>query len=133
MTLRAHTARVAYAGPDRLDITAKSADPAGRAFAPSWAILGPALELRRTGGPVAMAYAWPEYAAAYTSEMRASYKRDRAAWDALLALDRVVLVCYCTDAAHCHRRVLAEILARLGAVDAGEIEHEPPRQIGLGL
>ena len=44
MTLRVHTARVSYGGADRLDITRKSAPPEGIAFAPSWAILRPALD-----------------------------------------------------------------------------------------
>lgn len=34
---------------------------------------------------------------------------------------RMVLVCYCADAERCHRRVLAGILAKLGAVDRGEL------------
>lgn len=45
MTLTVHTARVSYDGADRLDITRKSAGPEGIAFAPSWAILRPALDL----------------------------------------------------------------------------------------
>lgn len=43
MTLTVHTARVSYDGADRLDITRKSAGPDGIAFAPSWAIVKPAL------------------------------------------------------------------------------------------
>ncbi len=34
MTLLVHTARITYAGHDRLDLTRKSGDPT---FAPSWA------------------------------------------------------------------------------------------------
>ena len=63
---------------------------------------------------------WSAYVHAYRHEMRASYKAHRAAWDALLARERVTLVCYCTDAEHCHRRVLARILVKLGATDQGE-------------
>lgn len=117
MTLLVHTARVTYSGPDRLDITRKSGDPT---FAPSWSILRPMLALRREQGPVAVAYVWPQYAADYTTEMRASYREHRAAWDALLARDEVTLVCYCTDPMHCHRTVLAEILGKLGATMRGE-------------
>ena len=60
-------------------------------------------------------------------------KVERAAWDALLARPAVVLVCYCTDPARCHRRVLAELLAKLGAVDLGEVERAPAPQMGLAL
>lgn len=49
-----------------------------------------------------------------------SYRDHRAAWDALLARDEVTLVCYCTDAAHCHRTVLSGILGKLGATVCGE-------------
>ena len=45
MSLIVHTARVSYGGADRLDVTRKSAGPEGIVFAPSWAILRPALDL----------------------------------------------------------------------------------------
>lgn len=114
---RIYTARVTYAGPDRLDITRKSAE-AGLPFAPSWAILRPMIALRRAGGDELAA--WPQYVDDYTAEMRASYRDRRAAWDWLLARPEVTLVCYCTDPAHCHRTVLAGILAKLGATVCGE-------------
>lgn len=65
---------------------------------------------------------WTAYAIAYTGEMRVAYWYRGGSWKALLARPRVVLVCYCTDPERCHRRVLAGILTRLGAVDHGEIE-----------
>lgn len=113
-----YTARISYAGTERLDITRKSAGPDGLPFAPSWRILGPMLALRRAGVPAA--WAWRRYVEEYTAEMRASYREQRAAWDRLLARDEVTLVCYCTDAAHCHRTLLAEILGKLGAQVQGE-------------
>jgi uncharacterized protein YeaO (DUF488 family) len=120
MTLGVYTARVTYAGPDRLDITRSKAGPDGLPFAPSWKILRPMLELRREQGAMAAAYAWPQYVSAYTAEMRASYRDHRAAWDQLLARDAVTLLCYCTDPAQCHRTVLAGILGKLGADVRGE-------------
>lgn len=115
MTLFVYTSRVTYAGPDRLDVTRKSGDPT---FAPSWEILRPMIALRRAGGDELDA--WPRYVADYTAEMRTSYRSQRAAWDALLSRDEITLCCYCTDAQHCHRTVLAEILGKLGAVVRGE-------------
>jgi uncharacterized protein YeaO (DUF488 family) len=57
-----------------------------------------------------------EYQVRYLAEMRRSYRTQRAAWDALLAREAVTLVCYCVDAARCHRRLLAAvILPKLGA------------------
>lgn len=120
MATRVHTARVAYGGADRLDITRKSAWPDGLPFAPSWSILGPILRLRRSDDPFAVEHAWPKYVADYTAEMRASYRENRPAWDALLARGEVTLVCYCTYPTRCHRTVLAEILAKLGADVRGE-------------
>lgn len=124
--LHIHTARVSYAGPHRLDITRKSADDFGLAFAPSWKLLGPALKARDAGE--LDEDAWRAYEAAYTDEMRASYREHRLSWDGLLAMERAVLVCYCTDAERCHRRVLAGILAKLGAIDEGEIRAEPAQE-----
>lgn len=117
MTLLVHTARISYRGADRLDVTRKSAGSDGLPFAPSWRILRPALAARDLGQ---LAEAWPRYVEAYTAEMRASYREHRSAWDALLSRDEVTLVCYCTDPAHCHRTVLAELLGKLGATYAGE-------------
>ncbi len=117
MTLLVHTSRVTYAGPDRLDVTRKSGDPT---FAPSWAILRPMLALRRAEGAMSVAYAWPRYVRDYTAEMRTSYRLNRAVWDVLLARESATLLCYCTDAAHCHRTVLAGILGKMGATVRGE-------------
>ena len=149
MTLTVHTARVSYDGADRLDVTRKSAGP-GIVFAPSWAILRPALDalrcaesmraaadvapfpgadpVRYVEGAEAMRRAadavrdstWALYVEAYRGEMRESYRTQRAAWDALLARESVTLVCYCADPARCHRTLLAGILAKLGATVAGE-------------
>lgn len=130
--LTVRTARLSYDGADRLDIARASCGPDGEPFAPSWDILLPILALRRSDAR-ALEAAWPKYAADYTAEMRASYRRKRAAWDALLARPAVVLVCYCTDPARCHRRVLAELLAKLGAVDLGEVARAPAPQMGLAL
>lgn len=118
MTLLIRTARVSYRGPDRLDVTRKSARFDGIAFAPSWGILEPALQARRDGR---LDEAWPGYVADYTTEMRRSYREQRGAWDALLERETVTLVCYCKQADRCHRTVLADILVKLGATYEGEV------------
>jgi uncharacterized protein YeaO (DUF488 family) len=142
MTLRVYAARLGTRDPDALNITRKSATGDGLAFAPSWAILRPALDARRAveemlrvasgssevaglaADEAAMmwAEAWAAYVPAYVEEMRASYRRDRGPWERLLARGRVVLACYCTDAEHCHRALLGSvILPKLGAVWCGEV------------
>jgi hypothetical protein len=145
-----YTARISSRDPDVFDITAKSGGVEGAPFAPSWEILRPALAAR-TQALTLIAEAkrepqhrifhegraleiedaaWAVYQPAYRLEMRTSYKANRAAWDQLLARRRVVLVCYCTDEKRCHRRLLAGYLAKLGAVDQGELVAEV-RQVEL--
>lgn len=152
MTLYVHTARVSYAGPDRFDVTRKSGTDIGKLFAPSWAILRPALDARKRAAKMRAdadareaataavrpdlaglvrrnmlasaermeREAWGRYVPAYLEEMTQSCARYRRHWDELLAGELVTLVCYCVDAQHCHRRILAELLATKGAMDCGE-------------
>lgn len=120
MTLIVHTARIAYHGPDRLDVTQKTSGPDGRPFAPSGAILWPMKRLEWRASAEVFERAWPGYVDAYTREMRTSYREQRPAWDALLAWPEVTLVCFCARAERCHRSVLAEILGKLGADVKGE-------------
>lgn len=96
--LSVHTAHISYPGPDRLDVSQG-------VFAPL------------AGSHVVLASD-----EVYLQEMRQLYRRDRGQFEALLQAPRVVLCCYCTDPATCHRTVLARILVRLGARHYGEIE-----------
>ena len=146
--LMVYAARIGTRDPDALNITRKGNDPIGVVWAPSHAILRPALDLRRIAGALVAGAAearangaddrvdvgddiaariegatWALYREAYLMEMRESYRRDRGAWERLLARERTCLVCYCVDAEHCHRRILgAHILPRLGAVWCGELD-----------
>jgi hypothetical protein len=140
--LRVLTASMSYRGPHRFDITRKSGGPAGDPFAPSWRILHEALSVRRAaaamraGGKSELAAetedeCWAWYREAYVAEQRLSYRLNRPAWDALLASENVVLVCYCGDRSRCHRGLLAGILVKLGAVDDGEVAPQKARQLAL--
>lgn len=109
-----------YDGADALDITRASGRGDGLALAPSWSILRPVLALRRAGALTDEA--WSRYVEAYTAEMRASYRRERAAWERILGADRTLL-CYCDDPARRHRTVAARLLvaaSRGRAVFGGE-------------
>lgn len=133
MTLQVFTARIDYRDRDTFNVTASSGGAGrGAPFAPSWGLLRPFLEQRAEAG--LSDDDWRRYSAAYTREMRVSYRTNRAAWERLLARERVVLVCYCVDPERCHRRLLAQILARLGAEDGGELRALPrqPTLPGLG-
>ena len=119
--MQVYTARITYDGSDRLDVTRKSGCGLGKSFAPSWAILGPALKARRSGGESAST--WALYTEQYLAELRVSFKQNRAAWVELLSRAEVTLCCYCnlhTVGKHCHRLLLADVLTKLGATYMGE-------------
>jgi uncharacterized protein YeaO (DUF488 family) len=116
-----YTARIDYERSDRLDITRKSGCSLGKVFAPSWAILGPAIAARRMG--TESAESWAEYEREYLKELRASYRTQRQAWTDLLGRQQVTLCCYCNlnlVGDRCHRLLLADVLTKLGATYAGE-------------
>lgn len=138
MTLHVFTARYSTRDPDRLDITRMGCDRARKAnkpapgefLAPSWEILKPALAWRRAFEERCKEQNLDEnteyfriYRERYREEMLTSWRRRRSEWEALLARERVVLVCFCPVAAYCHRTIAAGFLAspRLGAVHEGEI------------
>lgn len=131
MPLIVHTARMGFKGADWLDITRKGAkerpEPGGHrdmgaAFAPSAKLLNEFLKKRQSRPDGETDREWLDYVARYTSEMRASYVANRETWNRLLALDHVVLVCFCPEASRCHRTVLAQqILPKLGASYMGEL------------
>jgi hypothetical protein len=130
VTLHVWTARMGYRGDDWLDVSlqgnmrrAEKGETGGHqgiglVFAPSPEILYPVLSARRFRRLTPTV--WSGYVEAYKAEMRASYRRGRPAWDALLARDTVTLLCFCNDPQECHRTVLAGILGKLGAVVEGE-------------
>jgi uncharacterized protein YeaO (DUF488 family) len=132
--LRVQTAKLGFRGQGWLDVSLKGnrkrqgngeiggQDGIGLAFAPSPTLLYPLIEKRKQQGGKLTAEDWSGYVAAYTREMRESYRRRREAWDKLLSRPHVVLLCFCAKPFNCHRTVLArDILPKLGAVYAGEV------------
>ncbi len=106
--LEVYTAQYAYDGKDRLDITV-----GGRTvFAPTWKMV---LAYR------AKKISQEEYTEQYIQKMRGSYNLYRKEWNKLLSMKQTVLVCYCARNKFCHRKLLARILVRLGAVYKGEL------------
>lgn len=159
MPLQLYTARLgAYRGPDGIDITRMNADPVGVVFAPSWGLLQPALRARRQAEnvleagehaareqPGAAAYlraraeqdaaaieaaAWTAYEPAYVEEMRASWREHQAVWLEVARRAEATLLCTCTDAARCHRTLVARLLVRAAASRGVVVElrgeREPP-------
>lgn len=107
--MKVYTAQFGYRGEDRLDITVKLGE---KAFAPSWDMV---LEYKK--GALSEA----QYEELYLERMRRSYVANRAAWDNVLKMERVVLVCFCRAGDFCHRVLLAKIFEKLGAKYGGEI------------
>lgn len=110
--LKIFTSTVRYKGPNRLDITVGSGD---LVFAPSWEMV----RLLKAGKMEEETY---EYI--YNNRMLKSYGEHRARWNEVLAMNTVVLCCYCKPGHFCHRLILAKILVTLaghGAEYLGEI------------
>jgi uncharacterized protein YeaO (DUF488 family) len=111
------TARISTKDIDAFNVTRKSGHVE---FAPSWNTLRPILDVRKQKREPT-ADEWRQYASQYLQEMSRSRRLNPAAWAALLARQRVVLTCYCPHPVHCHRHLLARILAHLGAENKGEL------------
>ncbi|MCL6559472.1 MAG: hypothetical protein K6U74_11870 [Firmicutes bacterium] len=109
LLVRVHTAQYNYRGEDRLDITVKSGD---KTFAPTWDMV-----MAYKSGKITQ----EEYTEMYYALMRRSYQNNRRRWEEVLAMDKVVLVCFCRAGDFCHRLLLAGILEKLGAEYCGEI------------
>jgi len=120
--LAVFTSRLAYQGPDRLDVSRYGNHRDGVAFAPSLELLHGFKSFKHTHrlGTAAVRAAFAGYAERYRAEMALSRRTHAAAWDALLARERVVLCCYCFAPQLCHRGVLADLLVALGATYEGE-------------
>lgn len=106
------TARVAYRGAHRLDITVKSAQGIGRVLAPTWAMV-----MAHKAGAITDG----EYTEGYYRLMRYKYAlatptyNGRQMFDAILAMPRVVFCCYCAAGRFCHRHLAVEIISKIAA------------------
>jgi len=77
----------------------------GRRFAPSERLLSD----YKSGS-----LTWKAYEEGYFSEMRALYRKAPECFMELLRREAVTLVCYEARPDRCHRRLLAELLAKIG-------------------
>lgn len=153
---RTRQAPKGYTGPSGFDITRGSGGPAGSPFAPSEGLLNEArrlgqieaaelgllratLEIQKEKGHTALvestsqviaeveqkAFNW--YEPRFVEEMRASWRTNRPAWDAVLARNHFVALCYCTGRDACHRGIFARLLVKAGekvgrrVIDGGEV------------
>ena len=115
--LRIYTAHISVAKKhlDRniLDITMKSSNDKGKPFMPTRDLVYQYKYKGMTNN---------EYEQHYWAMMRDSYINNREAWDELLGMDEVILLCYCRAGEFCHRLCLTEILVKgWGAIYMGEL------------
>ncbi|MFQ5779800.1 MAG: DUF488 domain-containing protein [Nitrospiria bacterium] len=116
--LTLYTSRIGkYKGPDAFDVTVKSGD---KRFAPLWDDV-----MRFKNGEIK----WEEYQHIYKDRMRASYKKNRPAWEELLTRHEVTLLCYCPSPEHCHRLILVEILKALGGNGGVQVKYLGERPV----
>ena len=102
-----------YRGPDAFNVTRRGGGRVADPFAPSDALLDEANKRKRKayGVEAQLAAVWAWYTPLFTEEMRASYRRNPAAWRALVSrVGEVTLCCYCGTAHRCHRLLLAGML-----------------------
>lgn len=109
--LKIYTAQYRYSGDDRIDITVKSAKPPWVVFTPDW--------------PMVMAYKRTknegEYIIQYDSIVANAFHNHGKELRTLIASDRTItLVCFCRAGEFCHRILLANHLASVGADYKGE-------------
>lgn len=110
------TAQYNYPGEDRHDITVKSGD---LVFAPNWQLVTAYKNNQIT---------WEEYTQQYLELMRQSYQTQKQHWLNLLQKPSITLVCFCSDHTHCHRKLLAEILIKVGQVHNIHIAYHGERE-----
>lgn len=114
--LTVYTAQYNYKGPNRVDITVKSAVPPWDVFAPTWDMVNTYLKSPRDKK------AEQVYTAEYDKIVLKAFMYNNEALTTLIhSNDTRVLVCFCKAGSFCHRVLLAVHLASLGANYLGEI------------
>jgi len=111
--LKINTAQYRVMVPDRLDITAKSKDPIGKVFAPSWDII---MGLKNSS------ITQDEYTEAYQKQMISSYTHNTEVWKSVAERESVTFICFCKPGDFCHRVLLVGYFCDLyGAIYKGEL------------
>lgn len=105
------TAQYRYSGKDRVDVTVKSSTYPWNLFAPTWTMV---MDYKRTGDE-------QDYVKKYNDIVKEVYIKQEQGLLTLLNSNRTItLICFCPAGAFCHRVLLAQHLASLGAIYHGE-------------
>ena len=107
-----NTSQFRYSDQYRCDITYKTKDPIGKLFAPTSKLVFTYKNKEIDD---------EEYTKQYYTLMRNSYRNNKQQWQNVLNQQRFVFVCYCNSKSFCHRKLLTDILIKLGAEYDGEI------------
>lgn len=99
-------AQISYAGPDRLDITVRSATGFARKLAPTWAMV-----IQHKDRELSDA----NYTSAYLERIEPPEKPWTFPFSDLWQFgtshdDRITFVCFCKDGSFCHTNILIEYL-----------------------
>jgi hypothetical protein len=109
--LKVWTSQFRYSGEDRIDITVKSAKYPWNVFAPTWKMV---MEYKRTGDR-------QTYIDQYDSIVMKAFIAHEQELVTLTNSDRTItLVCFCRAGEFCHRVLLAQHFASIGATYYGE-------------
>lgn len=108
-----------YKGKDMIDVSVGSGQGWAKYLAPSWEMVR---ELKRGH------LSWERYEEMYLGRLRDVWRNRRWVFRRLFKMGRVTFVCYCRSDEKCHRRLLREVVTKIGAkyglevVDGGELE-----------
>ena len=102
------TGRVGYPGADSLDITVKSATGNGVVLAPTWAMVG---GVKHWQGCEPLTQ--EQYTDRFYELLRARFRANHQPFFELIQRDRLVLVCFCSVGAFCHRHLAVDILEKI--------------------
>lgn len=108
-----YTAQYRYPGRDRLDITVKGNDPAGKLYAPTWDMVNGVKK-----GTLSPA----EYEEKYYDLLIARWKANGEEMNRLVEMVRdrdLTAVCFCPAGAFCHRVLMVKFLQHNWTVEYG--------------
>lgn len=114
--LTIHTARITYAGTNKLNITVKSATEQGRIFAPTWELVGGHKHFHNPDDSRWQNYpalSDEQYTQKYYELIRNRYHQDPTPFIELVKSKSLVLCCYCAKDTFCHRHLAADILLKI--------------------
>lgn len=114
--LKIYTAQYKYRGQGRTDITAKSAEGIWKSFAPTWSMV------TKYKNSDQDKEAQKLYTEQYSLIMNKAFElRNKYLMGLVRSDSTLVFVCFCKSGEFCHRVLLAERFATVGANYIGEV------------